>query len=314
MLPNVVIVGVPKCGTTSVFSYLADHPEVCQSKEKETYYLMDKGHPLFKPSCNYAKQGMVGYATFFNDCSGREAVVMEATPDYFYQDTAFRVLSEMDPRPLIVFMLREPSERVFSLFKFAKNNIGLLTAQYTFSQFIDDLLLRDGEQFTGRPILRNAVEHGKYDQHIRRWLDTFTEQGTAFFLFEELVSQPAVLMRKIGERLGIAATFYDEYEFATKNPTYEVRSIRLQRLKKRVIDAGLAEKIKPLLIPLYRRLNIRAGRVKKTPQDIETLRRLKALYSEHNARLSTLTGIDTSFWLDGEASVQTSSISLNDEE
>ena len=52
MLPNVAMVGVPKCGTTSVFSYLADHPEVCQSSEKETYFLMDKGHPLFIPARN----------------------------------------------------------------------------------------------------------------------------------------------------------------------------------------------------------------------------------------------------------------------
>lgn len=122
------------------------------------------------------------------------------------------------------------------------HDIGLLPAQYTFSQFIDDLLLRDGEQFTRRPILRNAVDHGKYDQHVGHWLDTFAEQGTAFFLFEELVSQPSVMIRKIGERLGIAATFYDDYAFAAKNPTYEVRSTRLQRVKNVSVTLGWPKK------------------------------------------------------------------------
>ena len=112
---------------------------------------------------------MEGCANFFDDCSGRETVVLEATPDYFYQDTVFMVLSELDPRPPIAFMLREPAGRAFSLSQFVKNNIGLLPTKYTFSQFIDDLLLRDGKNFAGRLILRNDLEHGNYDQHVGRW-------------------------------------------------------------------------------------------------------------------------------------------------
>ncbi len=298
MLPNVVMVGVPKSGTTSVFYYLAHHPAVCPSSEKETYYLMDKGHPLYKAAGNYFEQGMDGYAAYFSNCSTRKAVALEATPDYFYQETAFTVLSGMNPRPLIVFMLREPAARAYSLFHFAKNNIGLLPFKYTFSQFVDDLLLRDGKKFANRPVLRNAVEHGKYDQHVRCWLERFGEQGTAFFLFEELVSQPDQFMRNISVRLDIDASFYDDYSFDRKNPTYEVRSIKLQRLKKLIGDSDVKGILKPWLLPMYRRFNVRSGRSEKTPQDLETLRRLKDVYVKHNARLAAMTGLDTSMWSD----------------
>jgi hypothetical protein len=45
-LPNLVIAGAPKCGTSSLFYWLADHPQACGSTVKETFYLMDEEHPL----------------------------------------------------------------------------------------------------------------------------------------------------------------------------------------------------------------------------------------------------------------------------
>ncbi len=66
-LPNVVIVGAPKCGTSSVFAWLADHTEVGSSHVKETFYLMDKGNPLLKPHSNFHEHGLEGYKAYFED-------------------------------------------------------------------------------------------------------------------------------------------------------------------------------------------------------------------------------------------------------
>ena len=71
VLPNTIVAGAPKCGTTSVFRYLADHPEVCASNVKETRFLIDPGYPLFDAAANFSIHGLGGYERFFD--AGRAA-------------------------------------------------------------------------------------------------------------------------------------------------------------------------------------------------------------------------------------------------
>lgn len=293
--PTAVLVGVPKCGTTSIFSFLSDHPEVCVSNVKETYFLMDKGHPLFNEKANCHRDGYSGYSQFFTHCTGMERVLMEATPDYFYQDTAFDVLTCIDPKPLIIFILREPANRAYSLFQFAKNNIGLLPTNFSFSAFVDNLLYNGGDMFKQRPILRNAIEHGKYSEHLRRWLDAFGMDGTLILLFEDLVADPIEFMKRLCNRLGIEQSVYDAYCFEKKNPTYAVRSTKLQRVKKKLHYSATGSVFRLFLKPLYECINIR-GRIKKTPEDMATIAKLMKIYANYNEGLREMTGLDTSIW------------------
>jgi hypothetical protein len=64
-LPNLIIGGAPKCGTSSLFQWLADHPEVCGSRVKEIFYLMDRDHPLLKAESNFHNHGLCGYESYF---------------------------------------------------------------------------------------------------------------------------------------------------------------------------------------------------------------------------------------------------------
>src|SRR3954447_11498443 len=81
-VPNVVVVGVSRAGTTSMFNALAWHPDVCGSDIKEVRYFtpLRYGQPLAP---------LEDYANHFRHASG-ERLVLEATPGYFYggQNTA----------------------------------------------------------------------------------------------------------------------------------------------------------------------------------------------------------------------------------
>src|SRR5690348_13644789 len=106
-LPNAVIAGVNKAGTTSLFHALAAHPDVTASKVKETHFFdpLKYGEPT---------PPLQEYARFFP----REAttpVVLEATPGYFYGgDPLATALREALPDARVVVVLREPGERAFS--------------------------------------------------------------------------------------------------------------------------------------------------------------------------------------------------------
>lgn len=111
-LPNLIVAGAPKCGTSSLFSWLAAHPEVCGSYPKEPYYFMDVATPLFHPEANYDYHGLNRYASFFRHCSPQAKVLLEATPHYMYQD-ALNFFASLNPQPQIIFVLRKPSRQIF---------------------------------------------------------------------------------------------------------------------------------------------------------------------------------------------------------
>src|SRR5262249_17888741 len=122
-LPNLIIAGAPKCGTGSLFKWLSDHPQVCGSRVKETFYLMDRGHPLLKYDSNFYTHGLDGYKAYFTHCNNCRKIIVEATTHYIYQKTALEVLSCLETKPQIIFVLRKPSSRVYSSYQYTKNNL-----------------------------------------------------------------------------------------------------------------------------------------------------------------------------------------------
>src|SRR6185295_15674771 len=239
-LPNLVIAGAPKCGTSSLFSWLAAHPEVCGSIVKETFYLMDEGHPLRRKNANYREQGLNGYESFFRKCSPHHRVVFEATTHYLYQQTALEVLSRLDPMPQIVFLLRKPSERVYSSFQYSKNNLANVHRDLSFAQFISEVMSRPDSALIseyagdGAFVLQRDIEYSRYIEHISRWIERFGRERIQTYLFEDMKRDPRAFMRTLARRLGIAVEFYDQYDFPVRNETMAVRNTALHRRIKKL--------------------------------------------------------------------------------
>ena len=115
-IPNLIIAGVNKAGTTSIFDNLAAHPEIFSSDIKETCYFLNTryGDPDLPLDV---------YESHFKKYTGKERYVMEATPGYFYggKDIALRIKDLCGSDVKIIICLREPSDRALSFFKFMKS-------------------------------------------------------------------------------------------------------------------------------------------------------------------------------------------------
>ena len=136
MLPNLVLAGAPKSATSSIYDWLASHPQTCASEQKEPFYLMEEGHPLINEDTNYHTDGLSGYEELFSHCSSTADVVFEATTHYLYSQTAVDVLSRVEPVPHIVFSFRKPSERVYSAFRFTKYTLARMTEDLSFAEYV----------------------------------------------------------------------------------------------------------------------------------------------------------------------------------
>lgn len=303
VVPNLVIAGAPKCGSTSLYHYLAMHPEICAASKEETRYLIDKDYSLFNNDFNYFSHGLEGYNHFFRHClssgSRKPHIFLECTPDYLYQETALNVLSELIPQPTIVFILRNPVMRAYSLFQFARNNMAVLDKKLNFDEFIVQVKEAKAEYLTNRPILRNTLEHGKYINYLKEWLERFGQSSLLVLLFEDMKSNPKRCMKQLATHIGINHQFYESFNFEIKNPTVTIRSQTLHRFKRKWKGKLRIPMVNSIGTYLYNKLNTKSGLSQTASISEKDKQMLQMLYSEFecsNQKLAELFNINISSW------------------
>ncbi len=300
MLPNFVLGGAPKCGTSSVFGWLADHPQACGAAVKEPFYLMDRGHSLLRPDANVHDHGIEGYGRFFAHCAGGADIVFEATTHYLYQQTALDVLAELPSRPKVAFILREPAQRLYSSYRYTKNNLALLDRRVTFARYLE--LIRDPDphaldRVLARPsaVLKTEIEQGQYARYLRRWIERLGRPRVGVFLFESIRADSREFMRRLARWLEIDETFYDRYEFVAQNESLAIRNQTVHRWARRAARLLPLGRTKAVLKRGYLLLQ-NGDTATRSAEDDRALLELKASYEPYNRQLAELTGLDLSLW------------------
>lgn len=306
--PNSIIAGAPKCGTTSLFHYLSSHPEVCASNIKETRYLLDEDYVLFNKKRNYFKDGIKGYKQFFNHCRiDQTKIIIEATPPYLYQKLPLKVLKDLPIKPKIIFILRNPADRIFSLYNFARNNMAVLDSKISFPQYIHFIETKDS-RLNDKPILESAIEASKYINYLKKWYYIF-DNKMIILLFEKLKSDPLDFMAKLCNFLEIDCDFYRKYIFPIKNKSRNLRNKDIEVIKRRFLKkTQLRYYLKSLwwLRPLgplaefsssaYNYLNSYKTEFVRKEDYVDTFKLLDHEFEPYNEELSTFFDLDLSLW------------------
>ena len=126
-LPNLVIIGPLKSGTTSLFFYLAEHPEICASRIKETNYFQSL--QLNKPLAN-----LKIYEKYFKHYK-KEKYIMEASQYINGGTNVAKSIKETLGRTRIISILRDPIERAFAIYKHKKRFLKI-KQEVSFHQYI----------------------------------------------------------------------------------------------------------------------------------------------------------------------------------
>jgi hypothetical protein len=303
-LPNFFVAGAPKAGSTALYFFLAQHPQVYMSPVKEPTFFgaadivaspvwdLVRRRVVAKPgirdySSTLRASGPLvlewdDYVALFRDARD-EIAIGEASVSYLWQPSAAGAIHARIPEARLIFMLRDPAERLFTHWL----GSAWRTPRATFRERFLGALHREG-------IGRNLVAIGRYATHLRRFLDLFPRHQTLVLLYDDYRADAQAVLRKIFSFLGVDPAF--PVDASRRHGETAVPRFRLlHAARDRLVGAApllpwLPEGARRALKGLYRR----APSERMTPAD---RRMVIDYYRDEIEGLQALLGRDLSAWL-----------------
>lgn len=204
MLPNFLIVGAAKSGTTSLYSYLSQHPDIFMPRWKElSFFSQDPFGPLHK-----IKKPEYYYRVF--DRVNDQSAVGEASTSYLYDESAPIQIKKLLGTIKIIIVLRNPVDMAYSLYNHQVRREG--ETLKTFEAALEaEENRRKNSNFKIKCYGWHAnyyyYHRGLYFNQANRYIDTFGEDNVLIFLFEELAGDAVRVAQKTFKFLGVDETF-----------------------------------------------------------------------------------------------------------
>lgn len=295
--PDFFIVGAPKCGTTSLYTYLMAHPQVFMPQRKEPKFF---GRDLaIRP--DWCVRDERSYQRLFAPAGAAAVAVGEASPYYLFSRTAAREIHDYAPEARIIVMLRQPVDMLFSLH-----------AQFLWNcnENIPDFaeaLAAEPDRAAGRRIPPEASipqalayrQMGAFSAQVQRCFEVFGRRRVHVILFDDFVADAAAACRAVLRFLSVDDTLVPDVR--ARNRAKPVQGRWLRRL---IVRHPLARRTCHILVPARprRALNDWLARAAARVGPRRTLDgRLRATLTEQFRpeieRLGDLLERDLSVWL-----------------
>lgn len=235
--PNLFISGFPKSGTSSLYDYIGQHPDVFASHRKEPHtYTIEK-----RFNQRYSNTDTPNFLDFYKNGTDERYVMDGSTTTMISKDALNRI--KMDtPDAKIIIIARDPIERIFSHYNWI-NSMGVAT--YNFRK---EILIWNKFKFNPeiyfKGCYKNYIEFSKYGEQIQRCYETFPQNQVLVLFFEDLKSSPNKVLSKIFEFLDVSHCSVD---IGIKNPTL----LNPEYDEKKSMVRVIADKIKSLSPRLY---------------------------------------------------------------
>jgi hypothetical protein len=307
-LPNFFVAGAPKAGTTSLYFYLDQHPQVYMSAIKEPGFFgaadlqsapyrdqvlryLERHRTIIRnyldgPQTQYAQYAILeweDYLTLFRDARD-ETAVGEASVDYFWQPSAARAIRAKVPDARLIFVLRDPAELLLSRYVASLWR----NPRSTFREWFLAAQASPNPWFV-------PLGPGRYATNLQRFFDAFGRDQIRIHLYEDYRREPRSVLRDVFAFLGVDPDYPVDLS-RRHNETLVPRFPLLHTLRRRIFGGG---PVTGWLPPGVRRLvrgayNRPRGVV---AMDADDHRMVADYYRAEILRAADLIGRDLSAWL-----------------
>jgi LPS sulfotransferase NodH len=268
-MPSFIAVGPQRTGTTWLHTVLAGHAGLPRGVKEPQFF--DR---------HYHK-GIAWYAAHFSHCRVG-CQIGEIAPTYFHSPQARRRIASTIPDCRIICTLRDPVERVYSLYK--------LMRQYGWTRAsFEEALERHAEM----------LDSSRYGTHVGDWLELFGREQVLVMFYEDLKTDPDGYLTAVCSFLGIAKPRSTSVVKRVNESAPAARYYHLARLSQAVADWLRSHRAYPV-ISVAKRLGLRelvfGGGESVPPVDPALAVRLRARLTPEVERLEELVGRDLSAW------------------
>jgi len=280
-LPNLIIAGVNKAGTTSLYAYLSQHPQIGASAIKETCHFLPLRYDEPMP-------GIDVYREQFKAVTDKP-IRFESTPGYFYggQSLIDGMREALGDDLKIILIFREPVSRLVSFFNFKKSTLELPT-EMTLAEYVESCREMSSEALERRD--NNpwfGLAGGRYADYLLPWVETFGDRVHILFA-DDLHQDPRTVLRGLCKFASVDTDPVDQIDLSIENKGTDYRFGGAQRAALVVNRVGekfwrTHPRIKRTFRRVYYALN---GRSFEKQEDHQTLEALREYYNPCNARFA----------------------------
>jgi hypothetical protein len=288
-LPNFFIIGAAKSGTTSLHSYLDQHPDVYMPSLKEPHWF-SRVAPN-REQLVHAVTTEKEYLALFEGHS-KQSAAREASPSYLWDAEAPHRIKAANPRAKIVAILRHPVERAYSNYTM---DVRDGTQHLPFMEALQQDYQR---KVKGWDISHLYVELGFYAEQLQRYLRIFDKSQVKVFLYEDLKKDSQSLLISLLHFLGVDSSYATRIDTTRKYNEHPIPRNRLFRtmLKSSLVRTwGAARVAKPTRYWVRRYLL--SKRAEKVPMELEAQHFLALLYRPDIENLQEPIERDMKHWL-----------------
>ncbi len=296
-LPDFIIIGAAKSGTTSLYHYLSQHPEIFMSVEKELHYFISESE--FKLQGGNWHRGLDWYKDQFKNATESQ-LCGEASVTYTYSDWAEMSASRMHhllPHVKLIYIMRDPMKRVYSdyLYQLYRQKI---PPSLSLNSILDQGFVNDSKPVS--KYFKWMVQSSLYSEQLTSFVKRFGIENIYLMTFESLIADTKGSVKKLFSFLGVDDNFAppnieqvynatDSMKFQRKSPISYLKQIPfvLEILSK--IPSQHKEWYRKLIH--YRLNDRRLSEISSTNQ-----KRLLELFQMDIEKLTTLSGVKFLNW------------------
>ncbi len=303
-VPNLYILGAPKCGTTALCTYLRQHPDVLMPPKEMHYFGSDL---VFR---NKPRPTRDQYLSRY-ESGGSERYRGDSAIWYLYSQSAAGEIFEASPDARCIALLRRPDDMVHALHS---------EFLYQGDEDIHDLGValeaeedrRGGERIPPTCDVPWALQYrhvARYADQLARYQSVFSPDQLHVVLFDDLAVDTSGVYKGILEFLGVDTSFAPEFAVVNtnkvarspgfreflRNPPTPVRRLGQTLVRDQRVRRALGRRL----------VSLNTDQVPREPLDPAVRSGLQTAYADQVARLATLIDRDLSGWT---ASPQSSSI------
>jgi len=295
--PNFLIIGAMKAATTSLYTYLKQHPDIFMPIVKEPMFFNN----IIKKNTEKNKRrikrrikikSIEEYYSLFKKVRSEKAIG-EASPAYIYHKECAELINTTLNDVKIIAVLRQPVKRAYSNFLHARSS-----GKEPISDFISAFNAEEKRIKNNWTSLYHYKSKGYYFKQLKRYYDIFPRKNIKIILFEDLIHNPNKILKDLFTFLEVDNSFVvnTERKANVSGTPKGILGWIIMKMKYYQITPNIElNKMLPISI-----LKIIEKTIYSKPKKLkkETVNRLTNLYyKEDISKLETLTNKDLTMWL-----------------